>query len=118
MKIEWTYNGVSKTRDLDIPVRMNARMGTDAVIGKATRKARAWLFSAISGIEIADGDTLDVDFKMAGVKAEITLDDIKALYEEKRALLTDAELKDAERIIAGNETASFKKLHNILSSKS
>lgn len=63
MKIEWTLNGITKTRELDIPVKVNSFMGTDAVIGKATRKARAWLYNTITGTEIGDGDVSDIDYK-------------------------------------------------------
>jgi hypothetical protein len=56
MKVKWSLDGKSFERDLDIPVKMNNYMGTDAVIGKATRKARAWLYSTITGSEIGDGD--------------------------------------------------------------
>jgi len=56
MKISWTYNGESQEKEIPIPVKMNAYMGLDAVIGKATRKARVWLFNTINGTEIMDGD--------------------------------------------------------------
>ena len=60
----WEYRGEKRERTLDIPVKMNAYMGTDAVIGKATRKGRAWLFNTISGTEIGDGDVTDYDAKV------------------------------------------------------
>lgn len=68
MRIAWTLNGETKTREIDFPIRMNSFMGTDAVIGKATRKARAWLFNTINGIEIADGDVQDVDHRVVEPK--------------------------------------------------
>lgn len=65
MKISYTMNGGQKnTHEIDIPVKMNAMMGTDAVIGKATRKARAWLYNTITGSEVADGDIADFDGKV------------------------------------------------------
>src|SRR6185295_14617871 len=33
MKIKWTLNSIEKERELEIPVKMNSFMGTDAVIG-------------------------------------------------------------------------------------
>ncbi|MDR6548556.1 hypothetical protein J2810_004646 [Chryseobacterium rhizosphaerae] len=62
MKIKWTFNGETKEETVDFATKVNAYMGTDAVIGKATRKAKAWLFNQISDIEITDGDTEDGDF--------------------------------------------------------
>ena len=60
MLVEWTYNGKSNSRELEIAVRVNAGMGTDAIIGKATRKARAWLFTAVTGMELGEGDVGDM----------------------------------------------------------
>lgn len=59
--VSYTVNGIKKEKVLHIPVKMNAYMGTDAVIGKATRKARAWLYNTITGSEISDGDITDVE---------------------------------------------------------
>lgn len=60
VKIKYTFNGKENEEELDLPVKMNQYMGTDAVIGKATRKARAWLFNTINGTEVSDGDAQDV----------------------------------------------------------
>lgn len=57
--INWTFQGQAREKKIEIPVKMNAAMGTDAVIGKATRKARAWLFNTITGNEIGDGDVTE-----------------------------------------------------------
>lgn len=48
---------------------------------------------------------------------EISVDDLTILYEMKKLELTQDEQKDAERIIKGNETKSFKKLRDLLKSK-
>lgn len=62
MKINWSINnGQKNERSIEIPIKMNNYMGTDAVIGKATRKARAWLYSTITGSEISEGDVTDLD---------------------------------------------------------
>ena len=44
-----------------------------------------------------------------------TIDDIKALYDEKRSIMTDTDIADVERIIKNNETTSFKKAYKKLS---
>ena len=61
MGIDWTYNGKTEHKDLTIAVRVNAGMGTDAIIGKATRKAAAWLYDAITGMTVNEGDVSDDD---------------------------------------------------------
>lgn len=54
--IMWEYAGEQKSKHLDIPTRQNSGMGVEALQGKATRKARAWLYELITGLDIADGD--------------------------------------------------------------
>lgn len=61
MTVEWTYNKVSKSKTIPIAVRVNNFMGTDAIIGKAERKARAWLYRAVTGQEVCEGDVDDCD---------------------------------------------------------
>lgn len=62
MTIRWNINNTGwHEQKLDIPIRVNQFMGTDAIIGKATRKARAWLYNNITGSEISDGDASDND---------------------------------------------------------
>jgi hypothetical protein len=56
MNVEWTFKGNSSKRELPICVKVNGGMGADAVIGKATRKARAWLYQTVTGSEIPDGE--------------------------------------------------------------
>lgn len=64
MLITWTLYGTNKEQRIEIPIRVNKMMGTDAILGKATRKARAWLYGTVTGQEIVDGDVTDVDFKI------------------------------------------------------
>ncbi len=85
MDITWTLNGVTQKEQLDIPVKVNNYMGTDAVIGKATRKARAWLYSTITGTEMPEGDVQDADATVVGTK--INVDKV-----------SEAEAKENERI--------------------
>lgn len=76
MKIKWTYNGKTEENSIDFPVKLNSFMGTDAVIGKATRKARKWLYERIKGIEVGDGDVTDPDFRYGKAEqAEVVKED-------------------------------------------
>jgi hypothetical protein len=118
MKIEWTLNREKKTRDIDFAIRMNKFMGTDAVIGKATRKARAWLFWTITGIEVGEGDATDIDSKvLSSTIAGPTHEELTALVQEKEPLLNKKEFDDAKRILDNKEENSYKKLHALLTSK-
>jgi hypothetical protein len=60
MEIEWRHNGHDGRKVIAIPVRVNSGMGADAIIGKATRKARAWLYAHVTGQEVPDGDAEDL----------------------------------------------------------
>lgn len=68
---------------------------------------------------INDADTLDVKYLDNGDAAEepITVESLQLLLDEKVEFLVKAEFDDANRIIGNNETASFKKLHALLTSK-
>jgi len=60
VNIKWTINNETKEQDIPISVKLDAYTSVDALVGKATRKGRAWLVSAISGIEVTDGDVTDI----------------------------------------------------------
>ena len=62
VKIKWTINNESKEEVIPISIKMDAYTSVDAMVGKATRKGRAWLLSAISGIEITEADVTDAEF--------------------------------------------------------
>jgi hypothetical protein len=121
MKIKWTLNGETKEREIEFPIKMNSFMGTDAVIGKATRKARAWLFNTISGTEITDGDVTDTEATVVGTKINgetyVVIEDLQLLFDNKKSALTEDELKNAQRIIDSKEEKSYNKLYKVLQSK-
>jgi hypothetical protein len=95
MDIEWVYGGERRKKSLDIPVKMNSFMGTDAVIGKATRKARAWLFNTITGSEIADGE---VGETVDGVATVVDSKTHAQNAEEKRVTDFIAKAKDKKQL--------------------
>lgn len=67
VSLEWTHEGKKGAKELELAIRVNRGMGADAIIGKAIRKARAWLYTTITGQEIGDGevdgDVIDVEVK-------------------------------------------------------
>jgi hypothetical protein len=78
MKIRWGYGSISEEREIIFPIKLNKYMGADAVIGKATRKARAWLYNNLTGTEISDGDIGDVKTD------DIIHEEIKTTVAEKK----------------------------------
>ncbi len=106
MKVNWSIKGgEKKERALDMPIKVNSFMGTDAILGKATRKARKWLYETVTGNEIPDGDVDDYDAKVVTIKAvEVNHEEqrIKLLIddcttpEELTALLEQLDLDEAQ----------------------
>jgi hypothetical protein len=118
MNLEWTINGTTKTKKIDFAIKVNQYMGADAVIGKATRKARAWLYNTITGSEISDGDITDANVVSSKINDEpIMLEDLQFLFDAKKESLTAEELKNAERILTNKEENSYNKLLKTLQSK-
>lgn len=114
-KIKWNLEGKACEQEIDIPVKMNAYMGSDAVIGKATRKARAWLFNNITGVEIGDGDIEDAKAETVSSKMNsITLEDLKLLYDMKYDFVSEEDKVHIDRIIKQQETNSYKKAQDLL----
>lgn len=114
VNIKWTINQEAKEETIPISVKMDAYTSVDAMVGKATRKGRAWLLSAISGIEIVEADVTDIEHidvtpkkNVAEVSKSKEFDRVKAHIEHpatatmailekcKPAILeTDHELKE------------------------
>lgn len=110
MKITWVLNGKEETREIDIAVKMNQYMGADGAIGKATRKARAWLFNTMNGTEVGEGDVQDIDYKvMPSKQLPIALEDLQLALELNKGKLTEKDLIDVQRIIDKKEENSYAK---------
>lgn len=75
--LEWTINGKAFKKTLTLAIRVNSGMGSDAIIGKASRKARAWLFQAVTGMELGDEDADDANI------VETTASDVKSPFEQQ-----------------------------------
>ncbi len=119
MNIEWTLGGQSRTKKIDIPIKVNNFMGTDAVLGKAMRKARKWLYDTITGSEIPEGDITDTDAKVIATvinESPILFEDLEMLFDLKKEMLSKEDLVNAQRIIDTKEVNSYKKLNLLLQS--
>ena len=119
MKVNWSIKGgEKKERALDMPIKVNSFMGTDAILGKATRKARKWLYETVTGNEIPDGDVDDYDAKVVTIKAvEVNHEEqrIKLLIddcttpEELTALLEQLDMNEEQTDYFGNKMKELKK---------
>lgn len=116
--IKWKYNNVERNETVPIPIKIDSYASVDAMVGKATRKARAWLLSELLGVEVTDGEvTEDVAHTDVSNKTNaIDPDDLSFQYENKKSLIKDADQKDIERIIKNKEVKSYPKVLEILNS--
>jgi len=90
VELSWNYKGEQDKRELKLPVKTNAYMGADGVIGKAIRKTRKWLYEKITDIEIPDGDESELKAETEVLKDEdvqIFDEEPKKTFEE---IITDA----------------------------
>lgn len=88
MNVKWQIGDNEITEEkLDIPIKVNKGMGTDAVLGKATRKARAWLYSTITGSEVTDGEIEDLD--NGPVRTTISIDAKQVSKDKEYKRITD-----------------------------
>lgn len=56
VRASWKVNGISDSMEADIPIKVNAYMGADAVLGKAERKIKARIYNRITGSELTEGE--------------------------------------------------------------
>jgi hypothetical protein len=84
--ITWQLSGASRTRVIPIPIKIDSYASVDSIIGKATRKARAWLLSNITGIEITDGDVGEA----IPIRGPIVLADVDKEFERLKVMIEDA----------------------------
>lgn len=95
--IKWILNGESNEQIVPIPIKMDAYTSVDSVIGKGTRKARAWLISRITGSEVTDGEVEDVTHTVVGSKSGAKKDEGPSNEEVERNLWT-ALIKDCNKV--------------------
>lgn len=94
--IWWKLSGQNEnTKIVPIPLKIDDYTSVDAVIGKSTRKARAWLLSRITGIEVTDGEVEEVSHIVVGSKINEPVD-----KEAERIALMLSDCKTVEDVEA------------------
>ena len=116
-------------------IKANKGMNIDAVIGKAKRKAYKWLHDKVTGNPIPDTDDATT-FTEHTVESSVThkpkageqksmftatstviKEDLKELFDLKKASLKESELKRGNEILEKNDVASFDAFHTFLKGK-
>ena len=116
MTINWSLNGGTKEqRKLTFVVKVNSYMGADAVIGKAKRKSKCWLFNTLNDVEIVDADADELKQEVIQIQEEkYDWADLELLYDLKKEKLTEKQRASSERIIKAQEKTGYKKLQEFL----
>lgn len=86
--IKWNINNTENEKVIPIPIKIDSYTSVDAIIGKATRKARAWLLSTIMNVEITDGEVEDAQAVVVSSHSE-KLEKLKQLKAESSQMKVD-----------------------------
>lgn len=75
--IKWEINGDKKEEYVDFPIKSDGYTTFDALVGKAERKAKVWLYNTINGTNLSDGDIQDIPHEVVKttVNAQAVADD-------------------------------------------
>ena len=114
VEITWKINDEDpKKQKIKFPVKSDAYTSHDALIGKAERKAKRWLFNTIKGTDIADADVEDIPHKV--VSSEQQRMDPDA--ERMKMLVSSIETLDDVEIARANIPDTEKVLHAEIDTK-
>lgn len=113
--VEWNHNGESHKDTVPVSTKWSSYTTEDAIQGKATRKARVWLYNRIHNTQISDGDISDIPHQV--VNETITYESTESLYLENLPVLTDEEQKLAKDILENRREKDYKRLYDFLSSE-
>lgn len=78
----WNKDGISQNIEREIPIRVNAGMGSDAILGKAQRKLLASVHDRLSGVVTPEGEANEeVDVQTAAAKPSARFAESKPVAE-------------------------------------
>lgn len=116
VSINYSLNGgPTNSKVIPIAIKMDSYTSVDAIIGKATRKGRKWLYDTITGSEIPEGDVTDAVVISSVIK--IDADELQFVFENKKDMLSPDDVIHIERILKNKEEKSYAKVKQILEAK-
>jgi hypothetical protein len=108
--IVWQFEGESANKQsIDFPIKSNEYTSYDALIGKAERKAKRWLYNAIKGTDISDGDVSDIPHVEIKNNEDDRLVKLTELFADTKSSITPEEVTYINRIITEKEIMSYDK---------
>lgn len=110
VNITWQIDGeTAKKQIIEFPIKSNEYTSYDALIGKAERKAKRWLFNTIKGTDISDGDVNDIPH-VEVVDENDKLKKMKELFEAKKELISKEDKIFIQGVIDAKEEANYDKV--------
>jgi len=110
VNITWQLDGdTAKKQTIEFPIKSNEYTSYDALIGKAERKAKRWLFNTIKGTDISDGDVNDIPHVEVADNDE-KLKKLVELFELKKEQLGVADVTFIESVVSGKDEANYDKV--------
>ena len=103
--VSWVYRGERGEKQLEFCIRVNAGMSQDAIMGKAERKAKKWLFERLTDRYMPDGEAED-NYEVRSANYEVV--DVPEVEPVKRAGLkaaVPAKGSPVYRVPAGRSSA-------------
>lgn len=70
--VRWVFDGKPGHEELEFCVRVNAGMSQDAIVGKAERKAKAWLYNFLTDQAVSDGEAEVAAAEVRDVKSKVS----------------------------------------------
>jgi len=118
VNITWQFEGdVAKKQTIEFPIKSNDYTSYDALIGKAERKAKRWLYNTIKGTDISDGDVNDIPHVDLSNKEDAKLLKIVDLYDKVKSDLSADECDYIDKIILDKDVVNYDKVITHLNSK-
>lgn len=118
VNITWQFEGdVAKKQTIEFPIKSNDYTSYDALIGKAERKAKRWLYNTIKGTDISDGDVNDIPHVDLSNKEDGKLSKLNSLYESALENLTSDECDYIDKIMLEKDVVNYDKVINHLMTK-
>ena len=118
VKIDWQFTGEEpKKQIIDFPIKNGAYTSQDALIGKAERKAKRWLYNTIKGTDISDGDVNDIPHVVVNDAEGDKYDHLKDLYAKSEHNLTESEKNDLKKVIDEKQIMAYDKAIDYLTKK-
>lgn len=107
--VSWVYKGVHEQERLEFCIRVNAGMSQDAIIGKAERKAKRWLFERLTDRQLPDAsaDDLDVIDVQSGPQQDKPLVRKAGIQASRPVMTADVEAEP----VNDADSASVERLH-------